>query len=578
MFKKKINLYLLVILLLAGILRIWKLDKVPVSLFADELDVGYQAFSVIHSGSDYFGNFLPLNFHSYADFRAPFYIYSAIPTVLVFGISAWGVRLPAAIFGILGVLGTYLLVEEVLKIEKFKTFNSRKLAFVSAILLAFSPWHIQYSRSAFEVTELLFFYLIGFYFFFKFLNSGKYLWLAVISFSITPWIYSTAKFFTPFVFMFMFMAWRKDLIKLSLGQKWNAIIIAAVLWFPLLYANLFGNASFRFGYISVFTDPATPGEIQSLRLNDAQVRERYGGGILQKVASRLIHNKYLFWSERIADNYFKTFSSEFLFVEGDPNLRHSINKVGQFYKIEAIALILGIIFFFTSKIGRKLKLLIAFWIFAGVFPSALTRDGGNHATRLILILPPLIFLISFGIIDTVDKLKGKLKYIFVIFYSGVWLLDFFLYQHLYWIHNPWYSERSWHAGYKEAVMVAKKFENSYGKIVFSNANDDPRIFLASYYPYDPGLWQNGTTKESVSGFGDIERIGKFYFGQVNGEIGIDKVSDYLSEDTLYIAASREIRGNLIRDPGKVPEGLELIESVSYPSGEPAFYFFERSEK
>ncbi|OGM73693.1 hypothetical protein A3H19_06500 [Candidatus Woesebacteria bacterium RIFCSPLOWO2_12_FULL_39_9] len=578
MFKKKINLYLLITLLLAGLLRIWKLNKVPVSLFADELDVGYQAYSIIHTGRDYFGNLLPLHFHSYADFRAPFYIYSAIPTVAISGISAWGVRLPAAIFGTLGVLGIYLLVEEILKIEKFKAINGRKLAFVSALVLTFSPWHIQYSRAAFEVTELLFFYLIGFYFFFKFLRSRKYLWASVLSFSITPWIYSTAKLFTSLIFIFLFLAWRKDLIKLSMRQKLNTIIIAGVLWLPLLYANLFGGASFRFNYISIFTNPTTPGEVQNLRLNDARVRERYGGGILQKVASRLIHNKYLFWSERIVDNYFKTASSEFLFVEGDPNLRHSINKIGQFYKIEAIALILGAIFFFVSKTGRKLKLLISFWIFAGIFPSALTRDGGNHATRLILILPPLIFLISFGIIDSIDKLKGKLKYIIVVLYLGFWLLDFGLYQHLYWIHNPWYSERSWHAGYKEAVLAAKKVEDDYGKIIFSNASDDPRIFLASYYPYYPQLWQNGMLEETVPGFGNIEHMGKFYFGQVDGEIGIDKISDFLAMDTLYIAASREIQGNLIRDPGKVPQGLKLVESVSYPSGEPAFYLFERSEK
>ncbi len=68
--------YLLgLILVLALFLRIWQLDRVPPSLFGDELDVGYQAYSILKTGRDYMGNFLPIDIQSFAEYRTPLFIY-----------------------------------------------------------------------------------------------------------------------------------------------------------------------------------------------------------------------------------------------------------------------------------------------------------------------------------------------------------------------------------------------------------------------------------------------------------------------------------------------------------------------
>src|SRR3972149_7023875 len=112
------SLFLLIlIVIIALFLRLYKLDSVPVSLFGDEMDVGYQAYSVLKTGKDYYGNFLPFHFHSLAEWRTPLYLYSAVPTVALFGVSPLGVRLPAAVFGILGIWGFYLLVKELVGYE-----------------------------------------------------------------------------------------------------------------------------------------------------------------------------------------------------------------------------------------------------------------------------------------------------------------------------------------------------------------------------------------------------------------------------------------------------------------------------
>ena len=98
---KKINLRLLIpILIVAAFLRLWRLNEVPVSMYFDELDLGYQAYSILKTGNDYFGNPWPLHPHSYAEYRTPFHIYAAIPTGAICGISPYGVRLPTVVFGI----------------------------------------------------------------------------------------------------------------------------------------------------------------------------------------------------------------------------------------------------------------------------------------------------------------------------------------------------------------------------------------------------------------------------------------------------------------------------------------------
>lgn len=569
---------LLIIIIIASILRLWKIDEVPVSLFSDELDVGYQADSLIKTGKDYMGNPFPLYFHSYADFRAPVYIYSAIPTVFLFGITPLGVRLPAVIFGILGVWAIYLLVTELLSYKIIKIgrnqspiSNHQSLAIVASAIMAISPWHLQYSRAAFEVTEVFFFLLMGLYFFFKGLRNGMYFWISAICFGLTPWIYSTARFFVPFLILFLFIVWKKEIISCTKKYLITTVAVLGVFFLPMFYTMLTGSAGQRFSYISIFSDPTVPGEVEFAKLTDARV-EGENRSLFSKIESGLIHNKYTFWGRKIVENYYKSFSTEFLFIKGDINLRHSIEGVGQLYKVEAIALVLGIISFFGFFKDKKIKLLIAFWILVGTLPSAITRDGGGHATRLILILPPLVLLISYGILQGFGLFGGQWVKPVTALYIGLLVINFWTYQHEYWVENPWYSERSWHAGYGPMVELIKKYEGNYKKIIISNAEDQPYIFFAVYYPVPPDRWQMGFSEGHVEGFGDMKHLGKIYFGQV-GSVGLKGLSDVLEEGTLYIAAQREWKSNLIREPQTAPEGLKLIDLVAYPSGEPAFYLF-----
>ena len=560
------RIILTIIILLSIFLRLWRIPEVPVSLFGDELDVGYQAYSILKTGRDYNGNFMPLHFQSLAEWRTPLYLYAAVPTVGLFGVSPLGVRLPAAIFGILGIWGLYLLVREITKNEK--------LALISAFVLTLSPWHIQYSRGGFEATMLISFLLFGLYFFFRSLQENRFLWISVAFLVFTPWIYSTAKLFTPIMMAFLFLIWRKDILRLPKISLIKAAAVGLILGIPIAYSTIFGGGAQRFSYLSVFSDPTTEPEGGTARLNDARVRGELGTGLNPTFIDRVLHNKFTFWGTNITKNYFESFSTEFLFTKGDLNLRHSIG-MGEFYKIEALVLLLGMIFFFTSKtLSVKHKALVVFWILVGVIPAAITREGGKHATRLILILPPMILLISYGMMSLLDILKGKFKLFPFAFYLSILALCFGIYLHNYYSHYPWTSERWWHAGWREGISSIKEVEGNYDRVGISMAGEPAWIFFAGHYMYPPDKWQKdfpiGNDIE-VAGFGKVSHIDKFYFGSPSG--GLYEWGQVMDSKTLYLANASEVKINLILEPERTPGDLTLLKSIAYPSGEPAMYLF-----
>lgn len=573
---KKSKLMLIGILLIASFLRLWRMNDVPVSLFGDELDVGYHAYSILKTGRDYSGNFLPLHFQSLAEWRTPLYLYSAVPTVAVFGISPYGVRLPAAIFGILGVWFFYLLTKQIT--------GNWKLAILASLTLAVSPWHIQYSRAGFEVTQMLALYVGGIYFFLKGLKEGKYLWLSAVLLGLTPWAYSTAKLFLPLTLVLLFVTWRNEIFNISKKYLIQALIAFAIVVTPMLYTTVFGGGATRFNYISVFSDPTMIPEIGFSRLQDARMRtEEVQVGLSPTIFERAIHNKFTWLGSFIFENYLEAFSTNFLFIEGDPNPRHSPQGVGQFYKFEFFFLLAGIAFFLFSKLDRKIKAFILLWILFAPLPAALTRDGGHHATRLFFLLPPLAFLIAYGVWGFHNWLTTKYKKLFAICYCLLLIGSFVFYQHLYWIHHPWDSERWWHAGFEDAIKTAAVESDKYEKVIISMNGEPAYIFLLGWSQFDPKIFhqnyiERGEGKwlpsEVVPGFGKISKLEKYYFGSAG--VDLYSLAGVLPDKTLYLATAKDVNVNLILEPERLPSNLKLIKSSPFPSGEPAYYLLTKN--
>ena len=175
---KKLYIGLLsIILVIALFLRVYKLDSVPAALFGDEIDVGYQAYSLLETGRDINGRFLPFYIKSLSEYRTPLFIYSDIPFIALFGLNEWGIRANPVFWGVLSILGLYLLVSKI---------TNQKIGLIAAFLMTISPWHMQYSRAAYEATMLLSFLIFGTYFFILSFEKRYLVPLSFLILGLTP--------------------------------------------------------------------------------------------------------------------------------------------------------------------------------------------------------------------------------------------------------------------------------------------------------------------------------------------------------------------------------------------------------
>src|SRR3989344_8303389 len=147
------NKILLLIIFLSFVLRFYKLGEVPASINWDEASNGYNAYSILETGRDEYGNFLPLYNRSFDDYKPPMYMYLNVLTVKIFGLNDFALRLPSAVLGTLIVPLMYFLVRRLLRRETIALF--------SAGLVATSPWTLHFSRVGFESNVGLFFGLLA---------------------------------------------------------------------------------------------------------------------------------------------------------------------------------------------------------------------------------------------------------------------------------------------------------------------------------------------------------------------------------------------------------------------------------
>lgn len=158
------------------------------------------------------------------------------------------------------------------------------------------------------------------------------------------------------------------------------------------------------------------------------------------------------------------------------------------------------------------------------------------------------------------------------------LLSFLFYQHNYWIHYPWDSERWWQAGFKEAIQSVVSESKNYDKVIISQADEPALISFLGYSEYPPDQFQQKypLTSEDVPSFGSISKLDKYHFPSIGKGTDLYSLGSVLPPKTLYLATIKEINLNLIREPERVPKDLKLIKSITYPSGDPAFYLFQKA--
>ncbi len=330
----KNNFILILICLLFLITRLYKIDTIPSSVYWDEASIGYNAYSVLTTGKDEWGETLPLHFRAFGEFKLPVYIYSVLVSESAFGLTSFAVRLPSVVYGLLSIIGLYLVV--------FKLTKNKLISLLSSYLFAITPWFFIFSRTGYEAVAGLAFFIWALYFLLT-----KKIVISVLLFIISAYSYNSFRILTPLVLgpVLLFYLFKKVYAPVLIS---GVLIIMSLVPIYKLY------------------------------------KEDSGLARLQSVGSK----------SGMVSNYVKNFSLEFLFIKGDTNPRSQIPNTGQLYYVDILFLILGILYILKSK-DLKLYSVLALLLLS-VIPAAITKEN-PHALRAILMSPILSMISALGI-------------------------------------------------------------------------------------------------------------------------------------------------------------------------------------
>lgn len=481
------NKILIIIILVASVLRLWNLGNVPPSLTPDEASLGYNAYSILKTGRDEYGKFLPIVFKSFGDYKPGLYVYLTVPFVATLGLNEFSVRLPSALSGILSVFLIYLISTRLF---------GKKIGTISAFVASITPWLIYFSRGAWEANICLTLVLLGIYLFLKSLQDSRFLIPASMSFAMTLITYQGAKLSTGIVVLLLFIFYYKDIFKIGKKYLIWSLVLGIAVSLPIIM-SIFGGQTGRLEVFSVFSYPRSKEYIQSM-LNE-------GGEKIGDINYYLFHSETYNFIRGVMGRWFNHFSGSFLFFEGDTaNPRHSAPYQGMFLISDIIFLVLGLFLFFKEKITKE-KMLIFSWLILSPLPAILSRDQ-VHAIRSLDMIIPLIMIISFGY----ERLS-KWFLVFT-FFGFIYFLD------AYFVHVPTHNSQLWEYGYKQVVEAITPIQNNYKTIKVQQSFAQPYIYFLFYQKYDPAKYQksaNLISSEYVNDVGYVTKLDNIEFAAID---------------------------------------------------------------
>lgn len=510
------NIWLFIIIVIAGFLRFYNIDKVPVSLYWDEVSQGYNAYSISTNLRDEYGTFLPLLFRSFNDYKMPLNIYLTALSIKIMGLSEFVVRFPSALFGTLTVLVTFLLAGQFLKRSGWLIGQkySDTIALLSSSFLAISPWHIQFSRASFEANISLFFIVLGAYLFLKGLEKYRYYLFSFISFAVACYGYRSVHVFLPVLLLGLFIAWKKELVKKGIFRVGLGVLLFGLLVLPLLNPLMREGAS-RFQQTSI-----------SIRVNEIALNNFQKG---------IDTNRKVLYGKIFLQNYISQFSPQFLFISGDPNRRHSPAEMGLLYLWEIPFLLTGLYVVF-KYFSFPVKASMLIWLLASPLPAVLSVPA-PHALRSLNILPIPQILTAIGVFYIFFLLTKNIRKIYLV--ALIFLIMFFFvrYIDLYNYSNTKSNVADWADGYKQLTEYVFTNEKSYDKVIISGHYWQPYIYFLFYKKYDPAMYQK---------YGTTNGFDKYLFGGTSWdkdknsqELGSVNLKQFANVNKILIALSEE---------------------------------------
>lgn len=439
-------------------------------MYGDSLTLVYDAYSILKTGHDQKGEFLPLVF-SLGGARPAGYVYATIPFVAIFGPTSVASRMVSVLSGLGIILLLYLLG---------KKLFSENVGVAIAAVASLSPWDLSLSRGPFETHFALFLALLGFYAFLKGFKNTFWFVIFGLAFGLAEQTYPSYRLMIP-LFTILLLLWNKH-YKIIFDKKILfyiaiALVIIGASSILSLYLTFTRGKQDRFENINIFGDPQVRYAVSQEAKNDR---------LLDNIAPNLsnkIHTPAIVMAGVLTENYFRNFFPSFLFTHGDGEPRHNPAAMGEFFWVDAILIILGIIYLYS--LNKKILVLFAGWILIAPLPTSLV--GTPHALRDSFLLPPILILSGLGLYklwSTRSKTPSSLTLFIIIV---VFLIQFVYFLDRLYFLSPQKNARFWSYPAKEASFLALKNKDKFNFVILSNDIDNMEFAYPTYAKLDPSL-------------------------------------------------------------------------------------------
>lgn len=435
---------------LALFLRFYQLGINPAGLHGDGASQGYNAFSILHTGKDRYGETLPVIFRSNGSYQPPIYTYLTIIPVSIFGNTPFSARFISAFSGAILVLVTYLIVNKL-----FYDRRKHVIALISALIIAIAPWSILFSRLTVEANLSVTIFSLGILLLYLSIKKSHLFAIACGVMGITSHAYYSERITTIlFIATFIFLFRKNFLIKKNLFWIIAGLGIFVTTQIPHVIIAFTGAFSRRFDQVSY---------VNTQLSNDNSI-------------STIVNNLLSLFM----NNYISYFSPKNLFFEGDPSLGRTIPGLGVFYAWLLVPFFIGLKHLFKNLSLPLSKILLALIIITPI-PAALTGDF-FYPLRILCFLWTISIIVSIGLYYLLRFIRFKIIKILLSFILLIYSL-FTLYSSYYSV-SKYESAESFGYAYITLLNVLKDYPNQEAYI---DSTRDPGVGIRNAYlmQYDP---------------------------------------------------------------------------------------------
>ena len=492
-------------------LRIFNFGTVPQSLYIDEVAMLVDAKALVSTGKDmHGGSWFQALYPSYGDYKMPVYIWAVYAFSALFSPSAVTVRLPSLLAGFASLGVTYLLVRAFYA-QNRKPVSQLLLAAATLLVVGVSPWAVQFSRTGFEahlgqallsvavllllLSEKRWKFVLGSVFFAALATytyfSVRYVWVPVY----LVWAATTLDFSLLFT---------KKAKILQFSKETMFFVIPLMIFFlallPLLYSPLYqASMQFRLSTPSVLdTSPAVE------KAN--YYRELAGNTVIDRV---VLHRWY-FSAQALLENISKQLSLEFLFINGDSNLRHGTGMHGLFLFPFVLPFIAGI--YHLARAYKKTLLLLATWILAAALPAAVPLEV-PHALRFLNALVPLSICVVVGITETIlwynSTRSAAVRTAAALIFTGWCMAVVYAgisYTYYYFLVYPVKSQEAWDYTQTQLATAVSPFISEPLPVVLYDTHEKFYLWLLAFGPYSGTEFSSWESEQfQFTSFGTVSR-------------------------------------------------------------------------